>query len=131
MLYFILGIVILVVIKFWNDKEKEVSKVNAQGGMMNKYRELISYFREIPNSQIQQVSSSSVKVVIRDKFVVTTFTINHGFSDYTIFWNHQSYTFGNHQLHWTFPEYMDQLSAINAISRELDIYQNNVLKKYL
>lgn len=52
MLYFILGIVILVVIKFWNDKEKEVSKVNAQGGMMNKYRELISYFREISNSQI-------------------------------------------------------------------------------
>lgn len=131
MLIFFIIIIVFIISKFIYDKNKEVNKVNHQGGMMVKYADIIEYFSDYPNSKIQQISSSSIKISTTDRFVVTTFTINHGFSDYTIFWNHQSVTFGSHSLHWTFPEYMDQINAINLINSELEVYQKNLLNKYL
>lgn len=131
MLYLIISILIVLLIKFIIDKNKEVAKIKSEGGMMIKHSKLIRSLSTHPQSIVKQISPYSVKIIVKDKFVITTFTINHGFSDYTVFWDHQSVTFGEHNLNWKFPEYMDQNSALNLISNELVLYEENMIKNYL
>lgn len=130
MIYFVIIVVIFIIIKFVVDKNTEVSKINSQGGMRTKYVDLIDFFSEHKHSKVIQISNTCIKISIEDPFVRTTFTIIHGFSNYKILWNHQSSSFGSHELKWKFPEYMDQINAINVIVNEMDNYEKKTLTKY-
>ncbi|WAC40906.1 hypothetical protein [Pedobacter sp. SL55] len=131
MLYFIIGIVVFLIFIFLRDKSDEVSKVKSYGGMMGKYSILISGLSDYPGTKVEQTSSTSVWILTRDRLVSTEFRINHGFSDFTVFWTHQSYAFGKHHLRWTFPEYMSQHSATNVIMNEIEEYSIKMISKTL
>jgi len=112
---------------FISTKKEEVDKIKSQGGLYLKYKELINHFLTIPNIEIEKKNSSSMILAVKDKYVVTRFTIGHGFEDVSVFWNHQSVTYGNHSLNWNFPESLPQSQMIDTIEKELYIYQRNLL----
>lgn len=128
--FIIIAVVVYLVIKFTTDKKKEIKKIETQGGFDVKYAIIIDEFLSIPNSKIIHKSNSSITIAIQDRFAVTSFKIAHGFSDYSIFWEHNSTTFGKHSLHWTFPEYLSQISAINKISNDIKEYEKKLFKEY-
>ncbi len=99
--------------------------------MFVKYFTLIKGLSDYPGTKVEQTSTSSVWILTRDKFVSIEFRINHGFSDFTVFWTHQSYAFGKHNLHWTFPEYMSQHNATNIILNEIEEYSLKLISKTL
>lgn len=112
---------------FISTKKEEVDKVKSQGGLYLKYRELIDHFLTIPNIKVEKKNNSSMILAVKDQYVVTRFTIGHGFEDVSVFWNHQSVMFGKHSLNWTFPESLPQSQMIDTIERELEIYQRNLI----
>ena len=114
---------------FLNTKNNEVNKVNTQGGMYVKYNTLISYFLEIPNIEIERKTSTSIILAVKDRYVVTRYTINHGFNEVHVFWNHTSIMFGEHSLHWYFPEYHPQEFMIATIIRDDLAYGKEMQKK--
>ena len=113
---------------FFSTKKEEIVRINSQGGFYNKYRVLIDHFMEIPNIQVENRNSDKISLVVKDPFVQTKFTIAHGFEDVSIFWHHQSVTFGSHSLNWRFPEFASQSEMIATIERELELYQRNLLQ---
>ena len=121
---FIGGILIYL---FISTKKGEVQKVQSQGGLYLKYKELIDHFLTIPNIEIEKKNNYSIILAMKDKYVVTRFTIGHGFEDVSVFWSHQSYTLGNHSLNWKFPESLPQSQMIETIERELEIYHRNLV----
>jgi hypothetical protein len=123
-LFIIVGVV---AVWFVLDKKEEVDKVKSQGGLYLKYKELIDHFLTIPNIKVEQKNNTSMILAVKDQYVVTRFTIGHGFEDVSVFWNHQSVTFGKHSLNWRFPESLPQSQMIDTIENELDIYQQNLL----
>lgn len=131
MAIFIFLIILFIIIKFLADKNKEVTKVKRQGGMKEKYSLLINYFLDYPNARILECSSSQATIIVRDTFAITIFRIAHGFNDFTVFWEHQSTTFGEHKLYWKFPEYMNQTNVINVIENELNEYAQRTMTKSL
>ncbi|TXD48669.1 hypothetical protein [Polaribacter sp. IC073] len=125
---FLVFIVIgIAVVWFVLGKKEEVAKVNVQGGLDLKYKELIDHFLIIPNIEIEKKNSYSMTLVVKGVNVQTRFTIGHGFEDVSVFWNHQSIMFGKHSLNWNFPEYLPQSQMIDKIEKELEIYQRNLI----
>lgn len=120
-------VVAFLVFIFFMDKNEETNRVKQQGGFYLKYKELIDYFLEIPKIKVEKKNKTSITLSVKDRYVVTSFTIAHGFEDVSIFWNHNSITFGKHSLSWTFPESMPQLQMIQLIENELNIYQKNLM----
>jgi len=112
---------------FLSTKHDEVQKVKRQGGFYIKYNQLIHYFLEIPNIQIEKKTSTSLILIVKDRNVTTRFTIAHGFDDVSVFWNHNSSTFGEHSLMWRFPAHLSQSLMIEKISKEMRVYENNLL----
>jgi|SRR5690606_7277267 len=129
--FIIIAVVAYLVIKFTTDKKKEIKKIETQGGFDVKYSILIEELLSIPNAKVVNKTNSSIVIAIQDRYVVTSFKIAHGFSDYSIFWEHNSTTFGKHNLHWTFPEYLSQYSALSKIGNDISEYEKKLFKEYL
>lgn len=121
----IIGVVLLFL--FFSDKKQEVNKIQQQGGFYRKYKVLIDYFLSIPEIKIERKDKDRIILIAKNYSASTRFTIAHGFEDVTIFWNHQSLAFGEHNLNWTFPEGLPQNQMLALIEKELSIYERNVL----
>lgn len=113
---------------FFSTKKEEVDKIKSQGGMFLKYKILIDHFLSYPGVIIESKSSYSIVLALKDNHVITRFTISHGFEDVSVFWDHQSISFGKHSLSWKFSESLPQTQMIDIIENELEIYTNNLLK---
>lgn len=46
-------------------------------------------------------------------------------------WRVESPIFGKHKLNWKFDEFMDQQKMIEKIENDLEIYQSNIMQKYM
>lgn len=112
---------------FISTKKEEVNRVEKQGGLHRKYGTLINHFATIPTIQVERETNTSIILAVKDKYVVTRFTISHGFEDVSVFWNHQSARYGNHSLNWNFPESLPQSQMIATIEQKLNLYQRNLM----
>jgi hypothetical protein len=127
----IICIIIFIVIVFSLNKSEENSKIKSQGGMKYKYHTLIEGLSDHPSAKIEFTSTSSVWILVKDNFSSTEFRIDHGFSDFTVYWTHQSYAFGKHNLQWKFVEYTDQRNATKIILNDVDEYSLRLIGKTL
>jgi len=125
----IILIVIAIIAKFAFDKNEVNQRVNKQGGMLNKFKVLISHFTDADSTKIFKVTNDTVILGQSGPSGSTTFTIMQAFSKVNIKWKVESIVFGNHGLEWEFHEYKDQNEMAEIIGRELSIYQENVLSK--
>lgn len=125
--YIVLVLIVFVIYIFFRDKQDEVSRIQSQGGFELKYGVLIHHFLSIPRMKVERRSKSSITVSVKDPAVMTRFTISHGFEDISIFWQHKSITFGEHNLNWRFPESMSQHTMISVIEDELGTYEQKLM----
>ncbi|HCE53843.1 MAG TPA: hypothetical protein DER05_02125 [Lutibacter sp.] len=115
---------------FISTKKEEVQKVQNQGGVLVKYQTLTNHFLSIPMMKVEQRSSTSITMAVKEPKVVTRFIISHGFENVSVFWFHKSLSFGEHSLNWRFPEGMEQLAMIKEIDEELYRYQINLMNGF-
>ncbi|KVV16404.1 hypothetical protein [Flavobacterium sp. TAB 87] len=125
----IIVIVIFLAFIFFSDKQQEAKNVQLSGGFYVKYDELIEYFYTIPELVVENKEKMRITFVAKNYSAVTRFTVAHGFEDVTIYWSHNSSEFGQHSLHWTFPETMPQSHMISLIENEVNLYQINVVNQ--
>ena len=127
----ILAIVIFIIAKFLIDKNKQASKVTMQGGMKNKYREIIGHILSIDSrSRIVQETSDSVRIALSSAGGTTIFDLTQTFGNLTIQWKINSPVFGKHKMEWDFPEFLDQDKMIERIENDLEKYQGNIMKAH-
>lgn len=127
----IIAIVIVVLIKFIRDSNKQANAVAKQGGMKIKYRTLINYILSSdPKCRIIQETATFISVGVSGISGSTVFFIQQTFGSVTIQYKVKSQVFGNHQLEWKFDEFIDQEKMIEKITHDIDVYNNNMIQKF-
>lgn len=129
MWFIIIFIVICIVVKFAYDNHQQGVKVNKEGGMVNKYTVLVEHLLSgHQHARIVRQSSTSIDLGVASSGGVTAFYLIQTFGSLTVKWKLQSPLFGNHNLEWTFPEYLDQQKMIDQMNNDLHKYEMNMLR---
>lgn len=123
----ILSIVAIVFGKFLADSNKQNKKIEQEGGMRHKYRELIDIILSSTfECEIHKIDSNSVTLRSSSIGGTTQFTLVQTFKNIHVTWELASPVFGSHDMNWEFPEFHDQQKIANRIMNDLVKYQNNV-----
>jgi len=132
MVYLILlAIVIFIVAKFAVAKNKQASKVTMEGGMRNKYRELIGILMSgDPRTRIFKETSDSISLGLSNSGGTTLFILTQTFGNVTVQWKVDNPVFGKHKMEWDFPEYGDQEMMAERIMNDLGKFQSNMMSAH-
>jgi hypothetical protein len=131
MWWIIIVVIAFIAIKIFIEGNKLSDSVVKQGGMKIKYRTLINYLlKEDPNAKIIQESSVFISIGVSGISGKTVFNIQQTDRNVIVEWKVKNQIFGNHQLKWTFDEFLDQNIMINKIKNDLMVYQNNVMQNF-
>lgn len=123
----ILIIVAIVIGKFMSDSNKQNKKIEQDGGMRHKYRELIDIILSgTSDCEIHKIDSNSVTLRSSSIGGTTQFTLVQTFGRIHVTWELASPVFGNHDMSWEFPEYHNQQAIADRIMHDLVKYQHNV-----
>lgn len=121
-------VIVFVIGKFLYDKSQQSTEVSKQGGMANKYRELIGYLLGgHQNTRVIKETSDTITVGSVSAGGQTIFNLVQTFGNLTVEWKMESPLFGKHRLEWTFPEYSDQEKMMERLANDLEKYQKNVV----
>ena len=126
----IIAIVVIVMIRFASDNNKQANAVAKQGGMRKKYAVLINCLTEGQNCRILQEGGTYIRVGSISAGGSTIFDFTQTFGTITIQWISKSVIMGNHKLEWEFDEFLDQHQMFAKICHDVEAYTNNVLNKY-
>lgn len=124
----ILVIIIFIIIRFMLVREDQSSQIIKQGGMKNKYREIINALMADPRTKIFNESSDSITLGLSNMGGTTIFTLIQTFGSLTVQWKVDSPVFGKHKMDWSFPENQDQRTMVEKIESDLLNYQNRVFR---
>jgi hypothetical protein len=114
--------------KFLFDRNQQSARVTMEGGMRNKYRELLKYIMSVdPKTRIFHESADSITLGVSSMSGSTIFILTQTFGTVTIQWRVESNVFGKHKLEWSFDEYLDQEKMIEKISNDTSKYQDNIM----
>jgi hypothetical protein len=128
MIWIIVIIIVIITIKFFYDKSQQASKIAKEGGMRNKYRDLIGYIIESdPKTKIFREDSDSITLGVSTIGGTTLFILTQTFGKLTVQWKVDSPVFGKHKMEWDFPEYGDPEKMIARIANDLSKYQSNIM----
>ena len=111
-------IVLIVLFSFNSDRQKQIQKIDSEGGMRKKYAFLIDYLCGSQGSILRQ-SGSSIVLGASSIGGSTIFTLIQTFGSVTIKWEINSPVFGKHSLEWEFPENEDQKTIFTKINTDL------------
>lgn len=127
----IIALVVFMVIKFASDSNKQANAVAKQGGMRKKYKTLVDYMLSgHAQSRIIQETATSISVGVTGPSGSTVFFICQTFGSVTIQYKVKNVMFGNHQLEWSFDEFMSQEKMIEKISHDIEAYYKNVIQNF-
>lgn len=128
----IIAAIVFMVIKFVYDSNKQADAVAKQGGMRVKYATLINYLLSSdPKCRIIQETSTFISVGVSGISGSTAFFIQQTFGTVTIQYKVKSQVFGNHQLEWRFNEFTAQEKMIEKITNDINIYNNNMMQRFM
>lgn len=131
-IWIIVGLIAFSIIKFLISANKQAEEVTKQGGMRVKYRTLVNHvLNSDPKAKIFQETSTLISVGVSSIGGSTVFYIQQAFGDVAIKWQVDSPVFGKHKLEWTFDQFDNQNQMIKKIENDIEIYQKNVMQKYL
>lgn len=128
----ILAIVVVIILaKFFSDKNRQADKIAKEGGMRRKYKTLVEHFLSgDTRAQVFRETSDSITVGLSNMGGTTLFVLTQTFGQITVQWKIDSPIFGKHKLEWDFPEYGDQHQMIERISNDLLKYQQNMMSNF-
>lgn len=125
-----MGWVILIVIgiilfKFLTDLNKERNKLDAQGGMKEKYDYLIDKILSgHPNCRILDEKKQTIIIGVSSIGGTTTFTLMQTFGSLSVTYEVDSPVYGRLKENWSFDENMSQERMIDKISYEIKKINN-------
>jgi len=124
----IILIAVFIIGKFLYDRNKQASKITMEGGMRNKYRDLIKFLMSgDPRSKIFQETSDSITLGISNAGGTTLFVLTQTFGKVTVQWKVDGPVFGKHKMEWDFQEYGDQEKMAERIVNDTGKYQQNMM----
>lgn len=125
----ILVLAVFIIGKFLYDRNQQASKITMEGGMKNKYRDLIGLLMSGDSrSKIFEETSDSISFGISNMGGTTLFMLLQTFGKVTIQWKVDSPVFGKHKMEWEFPEYLDPEKMAERISNDTGKYQQNMMR---
>lgn len=127
----IIIVVVFIIGKFLYDRNKQASKITMEGGMRNKYRDLIEFLMSGDSrSKIFQETSDSITLGISNAGGTTLFILTQTFGKVTVQWKVDSPVFGKHKMEWDFQEYGDQEQMAERIANDTGKYQQNMMSTH-
>lgn len=127
----IILVVILILGKFFWDRNKMEREIMNKGGMKVVYGELISRLMEIhPKSKIFHEKPSYISLGVADSFTVTLFELMATFGFLTITYSVSSNIFGKHKLQWEFEDGENPEFIIYKIDMDIESYMKNKIEKF-
>lgn len=130
MLAIIIVIAAIVLIKFFVANNKQSTQILKEGGMEQKYRQLIAFIMSGDSrTQIFQRENNMLGIAVKSVGGVTIFFLTQTFGHLTVEWKMESPVYGKHKLKWEFPEFTDQDIMAGKISNDLQKYQTNIVTK--
>lgn len=120
MTIFILVVILLIVIFFIRDTNKDVNKLDSQGGIQTKYETLIELLIQ-NNYSLEKVTKSAAYLLWIDVSLKSQITILHAFKNVVITYTLNN-KFSNEQLLkkvWEFPNNIDQEQMLFKIFKDL------------
>ena len=124
----IILVIVFSVGKFLFDKNKQASKITMEGGMRNKYRDLIEFLKAGDSrTKIFQETSDSITLGLSNTGGTTLFILTQTFGYVTVQWEINNPIVGKHKMEWDFPEYGDQKKMTERIANDLGKYQKNLM----
>lgn len=124
----IIVIVVIIIGKFLYDTNQQSSKIKKEGGMRNKYRELIEYLLSGDSrSKIFHETTDSITLGLSNMGGSTLYVLTQAYGRLKVQWKVDSPLFGKHKLDWDFPEYGDQEKMVERILNDVEKYLQNVM----
>ena len=132
MWYVIIGIVVIVLFKFFFDVNKMGKKVRREGGMSKKFEKLIEIIKSgDPRCKVFKEKKTYLIVgVASNAGGRTIFELTMTFSTVTIQYKTDSPIFGRHMLEWDFPVHMDQEEMAFQMFEDIEIYNKKLGKDF-
>lgn len=115
-------IVVAIIVKFAFSSAKQSREIKSQGGIRNKYSTIIDYILSCdPNTKIFKETNTLVSVGASGIAGSQIFYIQAAFETVTIQMEVKNNPlFGDMQLHWSFPENMEQEEMIKVMFRDIE-----------
>lgn len=127
----IIVIVVFIIGKFLLDKNEQAGKITMQGGMKNKYKELIEYLMSGDmRTRIFEETSDSLTLGLSNAGGSTLFVLIQSFGKVTVQWKLNSPIYGKHKLEWSFDEFKDQEEMADVIFNNIAKYDKNLMETF-
>lgn len=129
-MWFLIVLLILVgivIVKFLIDRSTQSSKIVMEGGMKNKYHDLVQFLMKAPRTKIFNETSDSITFGLSNMGGTTLFILTQTFGNVTVQWKVDSPVFGKHKMEWDFKENADQKNMAETIENDLELYQRKIM----
>jgi hypothetical protein len=102
------------------------NQVDNQGGMKQKYSEIINWLSTHQNAKISKIKRDYIEISCIMQTTATYFNILETFDGVEIEWIARLGMMGNHNLKWKFPSTTSEEEIIKKISFDLQEYENKM-----
>jgi hypothetical protein len=128
----IIAVIVIIMSKFFYDRNQQATKIVKEGGMKKKYSKLIDYLLSGDSrAKIYYESPSSITLGASSIGGTVLFILTQTFGKLTVQWKFDSPVLGNHKIEWDFPEYDDHEKMIERIANDLLKYQKNMMQNFM
>ena len=130
MMYIIAFFISVLLIWHFSSKHELKTQVAKQGGMKNKYKELIDVIMSInPDYKITNVTSDSITIGYTTAVGVEQFTLKQQIREINIIWELYTVIYGKHILDWNFHEFENTEIIFERLINDLTKYQKNLTNR--
>lgn len=124
----VLIIVGVIIFYFLRDRDKMLEQqVDEQGGMKQKYAELIEWLTDAPNARIVKTTRDHIQISNVMQTTATHFFITETFNGVEVEWNAKFGLMGDHKKEWKFPSTTSNEQMIEIIGTDIDEYSRQIM----
>jgi hypothetical protein len=129
-MYIIAFFISVLLIWHFSSKHELKTQVAKQGGMKNKYKELVDVIMSInPDFKITNVTSDSITIGYSTAVGAEQFTLKQQIREINIIWELYTVIYGKHILDWNFHEFENTEIIFERILNDLSKYQKNLTNR--
>ena len=121
---FLIIIAVIILIKFFSDREKLMQNVATEGGMNEKYSTLIGYLMEAKQAKITKLTRENIQIFVSSGYINSHFSLLHTFRTLIVQWKANS-PMGQFSEKWEFPHSLNQHQMAEKIFRDIEFNVKN------
>lgn len=117
---FLILVILFIGYLLWDGRKSDHHYIQKQGGMIEKYKILISHLTNGPNPRIEKVHNNTVIISVRPKLQLHSFKLFHQLHTLTVEWKAIIPLEGEIVRRWEFLENVNQDEMAEVIFNEMD-----------